>query len=362
MNAGLPGLAAVRASLPGRLPATAPLMRSVMWALLPGTSLSAWLFGGGVLINVLLGVTTALAAEALALRLRRRPVGATLGDGSAALAGWLLALCVSPTLPGWQLVLGVAIAILLAKHVFGGIGHNPFNPAMVGYAVLLISFPQTMNAWPERVLQPLPGLSGSSARQAMGSATGSATGSASGAPDWDALTRQTPLSAWRTARLDGGPGGQGRSEPSVSPGPSAAPRPPGQRPALVAMAWLLGGLWLLARRTIAWQIPLSVLAALALCESVAVVAGATTIGPVAAVFSGGAMLGAFFIATDPVSAAASARGRLVYGAGIGVITFAIRSVGGWPEGIAFGVLLMNGAVPMIDRLSGRAVRSGRTPP
>jgi len=347
MSTDLPGLAAVRASLPGRLPATAPLMRSVMWALVPGTLLSAWLFGDGVLVNVLLGVATALASEALALRLRRRPIGATLGDGSAALAGWLLALCVSPTLPGWQLALGVAIAILLAKHVFGGIGHNPFNPAMVGYAVLLISFPQTMNAWPERVLQPLPGLSSGS-----GGSSGPATAPpASGTPDWDALTRQTPLSAWRTARLDDGPGLQG---------PAAAPRPPGQRPALVAVAWLLGGLWLLAHRTIAWHIPLSVLGSLALCELVAGVAGATTIGPVAALFSGAAMLGAFFIATDPVSAAASARGRLVYGAGIGVITFAIRSTGGWPEGIAFAVLLMNGAVPMIDRLSGRAVRDERT--
>ena len=349
MNASLPGLAAIRASLPKALPATGPLMRSVMWALLPGTLLSAWLLGVGVLVNVGLGVTSALIAEASALRLRGRPVRATLSDGSAALAGWLLALCVTPTLPGWQLVLGTSIAILLAKHVFGGIGHNPFNPAMVGYAVLLISFPQTMNVWPASALQP-PG--------AVSSVPADPTAMADAADPssrWDALTRQTPLDAWRTTRRLVEPD---RSSEPMTPAAPAAPatvepaRPPGRAQALIALAWLLGGTWLLWRRTIGWHIPVALLGTLALCELVALVFGATTIGPLAALFSGGAMLGAFFIATDPVSAAATVRGRLVYAAGIGLITFAIRSAGGWPEGIAFGVLLMNGAVPMIDRLSG----------
>ena len=217
MNAGLPGISTVRDSLPGRPPATAVLMRSVMWALMPGTLLSVGLYGIGVLVNVLLGIGAALAAEALALRLRGRPVAPTLSDGSAVLAGWLLALCVTPSLPAWQLLLGVAIAVLLAKHVFGGIGHNPFNPAMVGYAVLLISFPQTMTAWPERVAAPLTGAA------SVAPSAGTSIERRGPADDalpprrWDALTRQTPLPppppppprlANRPARPVGEPGGQ----------------------------------------------------------------------------------------------------------------------------------------------------------
>jgi len=333
----------------------------VMLALLPGTLLAAWLFGIGVLVNVVLGVCTALIVEALALRLRGRSVQDTLSDGSAALAGWLLALCVTPTLPAWQLMLGVLIAILLAKHVFGGIGHNPFNPAMVGYAVLLISFPQTMNAWPAHAALPL------NAAPPSPAVTLQADAPFDGEPaaDWHALTGQTPLEAWRTARhqprIDDAP--LTVSDPGpLSNTPSnasheATVRPPGERQALLALAWLIGGLWLLRRGVIAWHIPFAVLATLSACELVAQVLGAATIGPLGAPFSGAAMLGAFFIATDPVSAAATTRGRLVYGAGIGLITFAIRSAGGWPEGVAFGVLLMNGAVPMIDRLSGAPPRS-----
>lgn len=308
------------------------MMRAVMLALLPGTLLSAALFGAGVLVNVVVAVLACLACEALALRLRRRPVTFSLMDGSAALAGWLLALTVTPLLPAWQLVFGCAIAIGLAKHAFGGIGQNPFNPAMVGYLVLLISFPVTMTDWPERAALPLHDVAPVEQRI-------------------DALTRQTPLDAWREQRRQLDTEAATRTLSDDAP---AAARPPGQRHAAIALAWLAGGLWLLWRGVIAWHIPVALLGTLALGELLLGLVGAASIGPLAAVLSGGAMLGAFFIATDPVSAAATPRGRLVYAAGIAVVALSIRHAGSWPEGIAFGVLLMNGCVPLIDRLSRRA--------
>jgi electron transport complex protein RnfD len=227
----------------------------------------------------------------------------------------LLALAVPPGLPWWLLAFGTAVAVLLAKHAYGGLGQNPFNPAMAGYAVLLVSFPLEMTQWP--------------------------------APDagWDAITGATALDTLRTGLRES------YTMQEIMAGPAFG-RVGASGGEWVNLAALAGGLYLLARRVIRWHIPVAVLAGLAVPAALAHLfdPGAHA-GAAFHLASGAAMLGAFFIATDPVSAATSDRGRLVFGAGIGLLTWIIRSWGGFPDGVAFAVLLMNLAVPLIDRYS-----------
>lgn len=311
-------------------PATvSQLMRRVLYALLPGTAAMVVLFGYGVLLNLLLAGLFALLAEAAMLALRRRPLGRFLSDGSALLTAALFALALPPLSPWWVIAIGVGFAIVLGKHVYGGLGHNPFNPAMVGYVVVLISFPRELTAWPA----PLAGLGLLETLSAMFGADPPA--------GWDALSQATPLDELKTgltlaltvAETDAGSG-----------------RLAGYGWEWVNLGFLAGGLWLLHKRAIAWQIPAGVLAGLA---GMALVFWALDpdlhASPLFHTFSGAAMLGAFFIATDPVSAATTPRGRLYYGLGVGVLTFVIRRWGGYPEGMAFAVLLMNMAAPLIDQ-------------
>jgi electron transport complex protein RnfD len=291
------------------------VMFQVLLALAPVLAVQVYLYGPGPLWLVAVACLTALASEALALALRRRPSQAALRDGSVLVTAVLLALAVPPMLPWWPLAFGTAFAVLIGKHAYGGLGQNPFNPAMVGYAVLLVSFPLEMTRW------PVPG------------------------PDWDALTGATALDALRTGLR------QGYTMAEVQAGAGFG-RLGAAGSEWVNLAALAGGAYLLGRHIIRWQIPVAMLAGLAVPAALA--HGLDPGGHASATFhlaSGATMLGAFFIATDPVSAATSDRGRLFYGAGIGLITWIIRSWGGYPDGVAFAVLLMNLAVPLLDRVT-----------
>ena len=315
------------------------VMRIVIYALLPTIAVHVVFFGPGLLIQSILAIATALATEALALHLRKKSLQQYLTDGTAIVTALLLALCLPPLAPWWLVVSGTAFAILVAKHAFGGVGMNVFNPAMVGYAVLLVSFPAQLLTWlppdvPELCTEQLSFLQ---------TATTILTGQLPDAFTWDAITSPTPLDALRTnlamgmtmqeahaSPIFGGFGGRGWE--------------------WINLATLIGGIALLALRIIRWQIPVAMLGSLAVCASImyAIDPGAYA-GPVFHLTSGASMLGAFFIATDPVSAATSDRGRLIYASGIGVLTYTIRTWGGYPDGVAFAVLLMNLAVPLIDR-------------
>jgi electron transport complex protein RnfD len=289
------------------------VMFQVLAALVPVTAVQVWLHGPALLWLLAAAALTALSCEALALRLRRRPAQPFLRDGSVLVTAALLALAVPPSLPWWLMVFGTAVAVLLGKHAYGGLGQNPFNPAMVGYAVLLVSFPLEMTQWPA----PQSG--------------------------WDAVTGATALDAVRTGLR------QGYTMEEIFAGPAfGAVGARGSE--WVNLAALAGGAWLLLRRTIRWQIPLAMLAGLAIPAAIAhgLDPGAHA-GALFHLASGATMLGAFFIATDPVSAATSDRGRLVYGAGIGLLTWIVRSWGSFPDGVAFAVLILNLAVPLIDR-------------
>jgi Na+-translocating ferredoxin:NAD+ oxidoreductase subunit D len=314
-------------------------MRQVLYALVPTVALHVVFFGPGLLVQIVLGVATALLCEAAALRLRGKPLPPFLLDGSAIITAVLLALCLPPLAPWWLVVSGVAFAVLLAKHLFGGLGANPFNPAMVGYAVLLVSFPARLLQW----LPPnVPGM-----EPADLSFVATLTTILTGAPParftWDAITSPTPLDALRTDLALGMTMGEAHARALFSTFG-------GKGWEWINLATLAGGIWLLALRIIRWHIPVAMLGALFVCASVMSAAdpGAYA-GPLFHLTTGASLLGAFFIATDPVSAATSDRGRLIYGAGIGVLTYVIRTWGGYPDGVAFAVLIMNLAVPLIDR-------------
>lgn len=317
----------------------ARVMRIVLYALAPTVLAHVLIFGPGLLVQILLGTATALCTEALALFLRGKPLRLYLTDGSAIVTAVLLALCLPPLAPWWLIVSGTAFAILLAKHAYGGLGANPFNPAMVGYAVLLVSFPVQLLQW----LPPQLGGADPLQLSLLEVLRTIATGEAPARLGWDAMTSPTPLEALRTGLQMGLTMQEARAG-------AAFGHVGGAGWEWVQLATLAGGIALLIKRIIRWHIPVAMLGAMAVCAAIMQAADpGSYAGPVFHLSHGASLLGAFFIATDPVSAATSDRGRLVYGAGIGVLTYVIRTWGGYPDGVAFAVLLMNLCVPLIDR-------------
>ncbi len=325
------------------------LMVRVMLGLIPGALALLWFFGWGVLFNLLIASATALLAEAAMLRLRSRPVIPTLSDGSALLTGLLLGLSLPPLAPWWIPVVGILFAIVVAKQLYGGLGYNPFNPAMVGFVVLIISFPLQMTLWPppQGIEAETLGLVDTLRLVFTQALPADAT--------LDSVTMATPLDVAKTRIGLNYTWGEILADPRF--GGFA-----GHGWEWINVGFLFGGLWLWQKRAIHWQIPVSMLGSLFVMSLFFYIADADSFGsPVFHLFSGATMLGTFFIATDPVSAATTHRGRLYYGAGIGVLTYIIRTWGGYPEGIAFAVLLMNMAAPTIDYLTPSRVFGRRDP-
>ncbi len=315
------------------------VMSQVLLALVPGIAVHAWLFGPGIFVQIVIASGFALAFEAALLRLRGRPLAPFLTDGSAVVAASLFALCIPPLAPWWIAAVAMFFAIVIAKHCFGGLGHNVFNPAMVGYVVVLISFPLQLTRWPlpRELSSGTPGLDAT--LQAI-------LGGRVIAPDGiDALTGATPLDAIRTGLAEGRPLDTVLQSPVFG-------AVGGTGWEWLAAAFGIGGLYLLWRGIIRWQVPVATLGSVLVMALVAWVLNPETYpSAVLHCLSGGLVLGAFFIATDPVSGCASGRGRLVFGAGVGVLTLVIRYWGGYPDGVAFAVLLMNMAAPLVDRVT-----------
>ncbi len=312
------------------------LMTSVMVAMIPGTVALFWFFGWGIIFNLLIATSTAVVAEAVVLRLRGKPVGTTLMDGSAVLTGLLLGLALPPLAPWWIPVIGILFAIVIAKQLYGGLGYNPFNPAMVGFVVLITSFPLQMTLWspPGGIGHKTPGFTDTLHLVFNESPPAGET--------LDSITMATPLDEAKTQS------GMNLTWDEIIADPRFGDYG-GYGWEWVNLGFLLGGLWLWKRGAIQWHIPAGVLGGLFVISLLFYFADADSFGsPAFHLFSGATMLGAFFIATDPVSAATTPRGRLYYGAGIGIITYIIRTWGGYPDGIAFAVLLMNMAAPTID--------------
>jgi len=317
------------------------MMRRVLYALVPAAACHAWFFGWGLLINFAIAAVAALLAEAAFLRLRGRTTREALRDLSALLTAALLAFSIPPLAPWWVPAFGSAAAIVLGKQMFGGLGKNLFNPAMVGYAILLVSFPLEMTQW----VPPRMGDIDYTRLTALEHLSYTVTGELPAGQSLDALTRATPLDLAR----EGARAGRSFSDVRAN---SLFGEIGGRGWEWVSNFLILGGLYLIYAGIIRWHIPIFVLAGLLLPATLLYFIDASRFaGPAFHLFSGGTVLGAFFIATDPVSAAATIKGRIFYGACIGLLTYAIRTWGGYPDAIAFAVLLMNGAVPLIDRFT-----------
>ncbi|AUG03913.1 electron transport complex subunit RsxD [Pseudomonas sp. 09C 129] len=308
-------------------------MQRVLLATLPGLLALFWLFGWGILINLLLACATALAVEAAVLRLRQWPLRPFLGDGSALVSATLLALALPPYCPWWLTVSAAACALLFGKHLYGGVGKNPFNPAMLGYALVLVSFPQQMTHWPaSHGLDLLGGL-----QQIFGIALDST------APDaWAQATALDSLRINKSLTID-----------ELFAGNAAFGHFGGKGVEWVNLAFLAGGAFLLQQRVFSWHAPAGMLGSLfvisLLCWNGS---GSDSHGsPFFHLLSGATMLGAFFIVTEPVSGPRNAKARLLFGVGVGLLTYLIRTWGGYPDGVAFAVLLMNLAVPALERLA-----------
>jgi electron transport complex protein RnfD len=310
------------------------IMLQVLAALIPGIIVLVWQFGSGVLVQIPIALVSALTAEAMVLILRKRPALPVLMDGSAAVTALLLAVSLPPLVPWWITVFGTVFAIVIGKQIYGGLGYNPFNPAMVGYAVLLISFPRQMTAW----LPPLE-LAGTSLSFSDCAAL---IFQQESAISFDGLSQATPLDTLKTQL-----GMQTHLDEIQSAGVFGGLSGKGWQ--WVNFWFLAGGLWMSWRDIIDWRIPLGFLGSLyILAMFFFLYDPAIYPTPLFHWFSGATMLGAFFIATDPVSASTTPRGRLVYGALIGILVYVTRSWGGYPDGVAFAVLLMNFAAPTMD--------------
>ena len=309
---------------------TQRVMLQVLLATVPAVLVLTWLFGIGTLVNLLWASLVALGCEAAILAIRKRPIAFYLKDGSALVTAVLLALALPPYAPWWLTLIAVGFAIIFGKQLYGGLGQNPFNPAMLGYVVVLISFPLPMTTWP--------------APHSVGMLAGieHIWGLASLPDGWSQATALDSLKLNKSLTVD-----------ELWAQNPAFGRFGGQGVEWVNLAFLLGGLYLLKQKLISWHAPVGMLAALAVMSLLFWNgSGSDSNGsPLFHLLSGATMLGAFFIVTDPVSGATSQLGRIIFGAGVGVLVYIIRTWGGYPDGMAFAVLLMNLTAPTIDYYS-----------
>ena len=297
---------------------TNQIMRQVIYALIFGIFAAYYFFGWGVVLQIALGTVTAVAAESAFLAIRKLPIKPAISDGSAVLTAILLAISIPSIAPWWVIVIGVAFAIIFGKQLYGGLGNNPFNPAMLGYAFLLISYPLQMTTWASEFLSFSQSFEIIFNLNAV-----------------DALTGATLMDDVKT-QLALGKFVNDLDIYSTSQ-------------AWINAGFLLGGLYLVIRKIITWHIPVAFIVGMVVISTLLfLINNQIYIPPQFHLMLGATMLGAFFIATDPISASTTPKGRLIYGFLIGILVVVIRVFGGYPDGVAFAVLLMNITVPLID--------------
>lgn len=317
------------------------MMLQVLLALVPAALAHVWFFGPGFIVNFIIASAFCIAGEYLMTQLRGRDSLLALSDYSALVTAALLAFALPSLTPWWVTATGALFAIVVAKHLYGGIGFNIFNPAMAGYVVILVTFPMHLNLW----VAPRIGDIDYQYLTILESLRYTLTGSLPDALTFDAVSRATPLDAMKSGLNNARTVAEVRVLPIMGDF--------GGR----GWEWIgnfvaVGGFWLLIRKIIRWQIPVGVGVGLLLPAGIMyLIEPGTNPSPGFHLFGGASILCAFFIATDPVSAATSPKGRFIYGLGIGVLIYAIRSWGAYADGVAFAVLIMNMAVPAIDYLT-----------
>lgn len=299
------------------------IMYGVIIALMPALLVSLFYFGLGALVVVLIAVLSCLIFEWLIAKFLLK-VTPSLTDGSAIITGLLLAFNVPSNLPWWIIVIGSLVSIGIGKMTFGGIGNNPFNPALVGRVFLLISFPVQMTSWPKPIISRLAYT--------------------------DALTGATPLGALK----EGIKNGESMTE-IIHKLPSNLEmligNMGGSLGEISAIAIIIGGVYMLIRKIITWHIPVAMLGSIFLFSGILYMANPDVfVNPVFHLVTGGVMLGAVFMATDMVTSPMTKAGMLIFGAGIGIITVIIRDFGAYPEGVSFAILIMNAVVPLLNKI------------
>lgn len=276
------------------------VMRDVLIALAPAAVAAVYYFGLPALWLMLVSMASAIAAEFVSAKIMKREV--TISDGSAAITGLLLAMICPPGLPLWIIAIGAAISIILVKQIFGGLGYNPFNPALAGRAILMASWPVAMTTW---------------------------------VTPFDAITTATPLAI---AKFN-------LSQPLPSYWNLFVGNRAGSLGETSVAALLLGAAYLLYKKQISWHIPVSFVAAVALLS------GIMGKDPLFNILAGGLILGAFFMATDMVTSPMTGKGKIIFGCGCGILTVLIRYKGGFPEGVCYSILIFNMLTPLIDKYS-----------
>lgn len=295
-------------------------MYGVLIALVPALAVSFYYFGLGSVIVCLTSVAACVLFEwAITRFLLKRP--STIADGSAILTGVLLGMNLPSNLPIWIIIIGALFAIGVGKLSFGGLGCNPFNPALIGRCVLLVSFPAQMTSWP---------LAGQ------------------GLHYLDATTGATPLALMKQAVKTGNAEILTRLPDSLTFLFGNGTLGGGSLGEACIAALLLGGIFLLARKIITWHIPVSIILTVFVISGIFHLISPAYPAPLQEIFSGGLMLGAIFMATDYVTSPMTHKGQLIYGIGIGILTVCFRYWSAYPEGVSFAILIMNGATPLIN--------------
>ena len=294
---------------------TTRLMGDVIIALLPALAVSVYVYGWGVLAIAAVSIGCCVLFEALIQKFLVRGKQ-TVTNLSAVVTGLLLAMNMPANIPLWIVAVGALIAIGVAKMTFGGLGHNPFNPALVGRVFLLIAYPVQMTSFPKPIH-----------------------------PDYiDAFAGAAPLAALKSKAMAAGDANLLDMLSGMMPGSMGE---------IAAAALLAGGLYMLWRRVITWHIPVAVLGSMAAFAFIVALmqgGGAELYAlPAFHLFAGGAMLGAIFMATDYVTSPMTPKGMLIYGVGIGLLTMIIRLWGAYPEGMSFAIFIMNAATPLINK-------------
>ncbi len=316
------------------------MMFQVLYALIPGALAAMYFFGWGVLFNLGIAISICLASEALMLKLRKRNITTHLTDGSALVTACLLALALPPLAPWWLTTIACLFAIVVAKHLYGGLGFNPFNPAMVGYIVVMISFPLQMTLWttPISIGHGWPDFLTTFHWVFGGHLPTNA--------NLDSISMATPMDIIKTQLHQSHFINETRASDTYKMFFGTLSGVGWQ---WINSLYLIGGIWLIKKGVIDWRIPVALLIGLAFFANLfQAIDFSTHTSAIFQLFSGGIMLGAFFIATDPITASTTPKGRWLYGFGIGTLIFIIRTWGGYPDGIAFAVVIMNMVVPIID--------------
>jgi len=288
---------------------TAKVMWAVFGSLVPALAAATYLFGWRALLLAAVSVAVSMGVEVLSQLVFKREI--TVSDGSAAVTGLLLAFTCPPQTPVWMVALGAFVAIFLVKQLFGGVGHNIFNPALTARAIMLASFPVVMTSWSGPVRSVLSSVDATAAASALGIVKEAAKAGVPAAVPFgylDLLLGNVPGSLGETCKI----------------------------------ALLVGAAFLFVRKILDWKIPLTFLGSAALLSWI--------VGrdPLFELLSGGLVLGAFFMATDYVTSPTTTWGRVIFGLGCGIITFLIRNYGGFPEGVCYAILFMNVCSPLIE--------------